>query len=93
MRLDIVPYRPDHHPAWIALNEFWILDGGYAIEAKDRLTLDDPDGSILARGGAIFMVVADIEVAVLQHHEFGGDAGVGLAGTDGTERHGILLTI
>jgi putative acetyltransferase len=61
MRLDIVPYRPDHHPAWIALNEFWILDGGYAIEAKDRLTLDDPDGSILSSGGTIFMVERDRE--------------------------------
>jgi ribosomal protein S18 acetylase RimI-like enzyme len=55
MAVDIVPYRPDHAAAWVALNEFWILDGGYAIEAKDRWVLDDPDGAILSRGGVIFM--------------------------------------
>ena len=31
------------------MNTFWILDGGYVIEAKDRLVLDDPDGSILSK--------------------------------------------
>lgn len=55
MSLDIVPYRPDHHAAWIALNEYWILDGGYAIEAKDRVALDDPEGAILSKGGVIFI--------------------------------------
>ncbi len=51
----IVPYRPDHAAAWVALNEYWILEGGYAIEAKDRLVLDDPDGAILSKGGVIFI--------------------------------------
>ena len=55
MNIAIVPYRPDHAAAWIALNEFWILTGGYALEAKDRLVLDDPDGSILSKGGVIFI--------------------------------------
>jgi len=59
--LDIVPYRPDHHPAWVALNEHWILDGGYAIEAKDRWVLDEPDEAILSKGGVIFMVERDGE--------------------------------
>lgn len=53
--ITIVPYRPDHAAAWKALNEYWILDGGYALEAKDRLVLDDPEGAILSRGGAIFI--------------------------------------
>jgi putative acetyltransferase len=57
----IVPYRPDHAAAWVALNEYWILDGGYAIEAKDRRVLDDPDGAILSRGGVIFMAERDGE--------------------------------
>ena len=55
MSIEIVPYRSDHAAAWVALNEFWILAGGYALEAKDRLVLDDPDGSILSRGGVIFI--------------------------------------
>ena len=35
--------------------------------------------------------VSSVEVAVLQHHKCGRNAGVGLAGADGTERHVILL--
>lgn len=54
-QITIVPYRPDHQRTWVGLNEYWILDGGYALEAKDRLVLDDPEGAILSRGGAIFM--------------------------------------
>ena len=61
MKIEIVPYRPDHAAAWIALNEFWILAGGYALEAKDRLVLDDPEGSILSRGGVIFIAERDGE--------------------------------
>lgn len=57
--IKIVPYRPDHAAAWVALNEYWILAGGYALEAKDRLVLDDPDGAILSRGGVIFMAERD----------------------------------
>jgi ribosomal protein S18 acetylase RimI-like enzyme len=59
MSLDIVPYRPDHHAAWVALNEYWILDGGYTIEAKDRVALDDPEGAILAKGGIILISERD----------------------------------
>ena len=53
--IQIVPYHPDHAAAWVALNEYWILAGGYALEAKDRLVLDDPEGSILSKGGVIFI--------------------------------------
>ena len=53
--ITIVPYRPDHAEAWVALNEFWILAGGYTLEPKDRQVLDDPQGSILSKGGVIFM--------------------------------------
>ena len=59
MTVEIVAYRPDHAAAWVALNEYWILDGGYAIEAKDRWVLDDPEGAILSKGGVIFMAERD----------------------------------
>jgi GNAT superfamily N-acetyltransferase len=59
MTVEIVPYRPDHAAAWVSLNEHWILAGGYALEAKDRLVLDDPRGSILAKGGVIFIAERD----------------------------------
>lgn len=51
----IVPYRPDHAAAWRSLNEDWLLAGGYALEAKDQLVLNDPQGVILDRGGHIFI--------------------------------------
>lgn len=57
----IVPYRPDHATAWVSLNEFWILAGGYALEPKDRLVLDDPEGAILSKGGVIFIAERDGE--------------------------------
>jgi putative acetyltransferase len=57
--LSIVSYRPDHAEAWRALNTFWILDGGYVIEAKDDYVLGDPEGAILSKGGAIFIAERD----------------------------------
>lgn len=51
----VVPYSAAHADAWRRLNEAWILEGGFAIEAKDRLVLDDPQGVILDRGGQIFI--------------------------------------
>lgn len=55
MSVEIVPFRPDHSAAWRSLNEDWLLAGGYALEAKDRLVLGDPQGAILDKGGHIFM--------------------------------------
>jgi putative acetyltransferase len=51
----IVHYRPDHAGAWRSLNEDWLLAGGYALEPKDQLVLNDPQGVILDRGGHIFI--------------------------------------
>lgn len=58
----IVPFRPDHAPAWSALNTAWLLEGGFEIEAKDRKVIDDPKGAILDPGGHIFMVERDGQV-------------------------------
>ena len=40
------------------MNEEWILRY-FALEAKDRETLGDPEGKILAVGGRIFMAFSD----------------------------------
>ncbi|HZW17026.1 MAG TPA: GNAT family N-acetyltransferase [Brevundimonas sp.] len=61
MSVAIVPFRPDHAAAWAALNEAWIAEGGFAVEAKDRTVIDDPQGAILDRGGRIFMAERDGE--------------------------------
>ncbi len=55
MTVSIVPFRPDHVAAWAALNEAWLAEGGFAIEAKDRKVIYDPQGVILDAGGRIFM--------------------------------------
>lgn len=60
----VVPYRPDHAPAWSTLNEGWIVEAGFVIEAKDQRVLGDADGEILAKGGHIFIVETDTGVAV-----------------------------
>lgn len=55
--VDIVEFRPEHAFDWKRLNAAWLAEGGFAVEAKDRAVLDDPEGQILARGGRIFFAV------------------------------------
>lgn len=55
----IVAYTPDHRAAWKALNTDWLAEGGFVLEAKDHLTLDDPEGQILSKGGHIFFAERD----------------------------------
>ena len=61
MTVQIVPYRSDHAAAWARLNEAWLAEGGFAVEAKDRTVLYDPEGSILRPGGRIFIAEQDGE--------------------------------
>ncbi|MDB5475308.1 MAG: histone acetyltransferase [Phenylobacterium sp.] len=56
--MEIVEFRPEHAGAFKALNEAWI-GKHFAIEAKDREVLEDPQGKIIAHGGKIFMAVED----------------------------------
>ncbi len=59
LAVQIVAYRPEHAVAWRALNEAWLAAGGYALEAKDTLVLDDPEGAVLSQGGFIFIAERD----------------------------------
>jgi ribosomal protein S18 acetylase RimI-like enzyme len=59
--IDILPFEPRHAEAWKALNEGWLIAGGFTIEAKDQKTLNDPAGSILEPGGRILMAERDGE--------------------------------
>lgn len=54
-----VDYQPGHAAAWAALNEAWLAEGGFAVEAKDRKVIDDPQAAILAPGGRIFIAERD----------------------------------
>lgn len=58
--MQIIAFEPRHAQAWKRLNEAWIAKH-FAIEPKDREVLDDPIGTILAKGGAIFMAQQDGE--------------------------------
>lgn len=57
----VIGYEPRHAAAWTRLNEAWLQEGGFAIEAKDRRVLDDPQGAILDPGGRIFIAERDGE--------------------------------
>ena len=59
--LRIVDYLPQHHERFRALNLAWITKY-FAVEDADRKALDDPESSILQRGGAIFMAEAEGEI-------------------------------
>ena len=52
----IVPYAPGHRAAFRDLNLEWIATY-FEVEAEDRKVLDDPDGHVLALGGAILMAL------------------------------------
>jgi GNAT superfamily N-acetyltransferase len=52
------PARADHRRAFRALNLAWI-ERHFAVEARDRAELDDPEGHILAVGGRVLMAESD----------------------------------
>jgi GNAT superfamily N-acetyltransferase len=57
----IVPYstvRDDHRIAFRDLNLAWI-EAHFAVEARDRHELDDPEGHIERNGGQIFVAEVD----------------------------------
>lgn len=56
--MEIVEFEPAHAEAFRTLNEAWISKY-FALEAKDREVLNDPQGKIIARGGRVFMAVHD----------------------------------
>jgi putative acetyltransferase len=59
--VEIVPYRAEHGAAFYALNRAWLDEHGL-YEPPDELQLADPEGEIIAPGGALFIAVRDGEV-------------------------------
>ncbi|QSF52941.1 GNAT family N-acetyltransferase [Brevundimonas fontaquae] len=55
MTVAIVDFRPDHASAWAQMNTAWLIEGEFAIEAKDRVAINDPQGVFLDKGGRIFI--------------------------------------
>jgi GNAT superfamily N-acetyltransferase/DNA-binding MarR family transcriptional regulator len=54
--LQIVDYRPEHAGAFRSLNLAW-LEPAFGLEEEDRALLDDPEGRVLAPGGAILVAL------------------------------------
>lgn len=54
----IVPYQPKYKEAFRKLNEEWIRKY-FKLEEPDRVSLNNPKGYILDRGGFIFVALAD----------------------------------
>ena len=58
MEIKIIPYRPEYHATFRQLNLEW-LDHYSLTESHDLMILDDPQGTILDKGGYIWMAEAD----------------------------------
>lgn len=71
--VQIVLYEPRHAEAFRDLNLAWIEEY-FRVEDVDRQVLDDPDASILEKGGAILVAEqrdAVVGVCALLHHSPG----------------------
>ncbi len=60
--VQIVDYRPTYKKHFRRLNEIW-LDDQFAPEGRDRRLLDDPNGQIIRRGGAVIFALVEQAVA------------------------------
>jgi putative acetyltransferase len=56
--MEIVEFEPSHAEAFRVLNEAWISKY-FALEAKDREVLGDPQTKIVGAGGRIFIAFKD----------------------------------
>ena len=59
--VEIVAFRAEHAAAFDRLNRAWLVAGDL-YEPPDEPHLSDPEGSILAMGGAIFIALRGDEV-------------------------------
>jgi putative acetyltransferase len=62
MEIKIIPYRSGHHAAFKQLNLHW-LDYYKLTESHDLMILDDPEGTVIANGGYIWMAEVDGVIA------------------------------
>lgn len=60
--MEIVRFRPELAGAFKALNEAWITRL-FALEPKDLVVLNDPQGQIVDPGGQVLFVLEDGEAA------------------------------
>ena len=58
MEIKIIPYRSEHYEAFKQLNIEW-LDHYNLTESHDLMVLNDPEATILDRGGFIWLAEAE----------------------------------
>jgi len=72
MEIKIIQYKDEHHASFKQLNLEW-LDHYNLTESHDLMVLDDPQATILDRGGFIWLAIADNKVvgsaALMKEHE------------------------
>lgn len=56
--VEIVTYKSTYANAFKSLNYAWI-DGFFGIEEPDRITLEDPEGQIIDKGGEVLIALLD----------------------------------
>lgn len=56
--VNIIPYTDAHHEAFRQLNLEW-LENYNLLESHDLMVLDDPQGTIIGRGGYIWLAELD----------------------------------
>jgi GNAT superfamily N-acetyltransferase len=70
VNVHIQTFRPEHEQAFATLNRAWLVQHGL-LEPPDEDQLANPQGTILAPGGQIFVAVRDEDVlgtcAVIPH--------------------------
>ena len=70
--LNIIEYSSQHQPDFRSLNLEW-LDKYNLTESHDLMVLDDPQATILDRGGFIWLAISDNKVvgsaALIKEHE------------------------
>lgn len=59
--ITIIPYEDQFHPDFRRLNLAWLEQYGL-VESHDLEILDDPRGTVLERGGSIFLAMEDGKV-------------------------------
>ena len=57
-RMTIVTFRPEHAEAFYRLNRAW-LDEHDLYEPADEVQIADPQGSVIDKGGAVFIAESD----------------------------------
>lgn len=56
--IKMLPWRPERAPDFRSINEEWI-EQMFAIEEADRWLLNDPEGTIIQRGGQIWFAATE----------------------------------